>query len=443
MRLALLLAAALPACGQPEAPEPAPAKATAAAPAGAMCAEHGVLEAVCTKCNPKLAPVFQAKGDWCGEHGFPESICPLCHPERNGRPQAEVSNEEAPPDGTKVRLRSKETERLAGLRTAKAEERPGGARLAALATIAYDATRRAEVNARAAGVVRAIEADVGDRVEPGATLASVESADVGADQSRLRAAAERVRVARADYDRNEQLHRSGVSSQREVLAARQELEAARSEHAALRSALGMVGSSGGGRYAVTAPLGGTVIRRTVTVGQLVEAGAPLFEVADTSTMWARIEVPEPDIGEVAVGQSVTLALDALRGRTFEGRVASIATEVDSHTRTVAVRASIPNPDGVLRANMFANARIALGGTRPTVMVPRAAVQRAKGVPLVFVRTGDGEYEARRVKLGLAEADAVEVVEGVKPGEDVATDGSFLLKTETLKGSIGAGCCEAD
>jgi cobalt-zinc-cadmium efflux system membrane fusion protein len=57
---------------------------------GAMCKEHGVLEAVCTKCNPKLAPVFQAKGDWCAEHGFPESFCPVCHPERGGKPSLEV-----------------------------------------------------------------------------------------------------------------------------------------------------------------------------------------------------------------------------------------------------------------------------------------------------------------------------------------------------------------
>ena len=77
------------------------------------------------------------------------------------------------------------------------------------------------------------------------------------------------------------------------------------------------------------------------------------------------------------------------------------------------------------------------------MVPDAAVQRAKDVHLVFVRITAEEYETRRVELGIREGNLVEIRKGLHPGEDVVTTGSFLLKTETLKGSIGAGCCEAD
>jgi cobalt-zinc-cadmium efflux system membrane fusion protein len=440
-RRLLLLGALAAACGEPaEATAPPAPKAAAE---GAMCAEHGVLEAVCTKCNPALVPVFQAKGDWCEAHGFPESFCPICHPERGGRPAAAVTADDAPPDGTKVKLKDAETTRLAGIRTVQAASRPGGARLDAMATIVYDAARRAEVNARAPGVVREVRVEVGTRVEAGATLAVLESASVGADRSRLGAATTRVRVAQAEYDRTEDLQRAGVSSQKELLAARQELDAARSELAALRASLGMVGSTKGGGYAVTTPIAGTVTRRTASIGQHFDTGGTMFEVADTSTMWAEVEVPEQDIGPVAVGQPVTLVVDALRDRELTGRVESVATEVDPHTRTIDVRASVANPDGALRANMFARAHIALGGARPTVMVPRAAIQRAKDVPLVFVRVADDAFEARRVKLGLTEPEAVELVDGVKPGEVVVTEGSFLLKTETLRGSIGAGCCAGD
>jgi cobalt-zinc-cadmium efflux system membrane fusion protein len=91
--------------------------------------------------------------------------------------------------------------------------------------------------------------------------------------------------------------------------------------------------------------------------------------------------------------------------------------------------------------MFGRAEIALGGARPTVMVPRAAVQRVKHVALVFVRAADDVFETRRVELGIADGDLVEIAKGVAAGEPVVTEGSFLLKTETLKGSIGAGCCE--
>jgi cobalt-zinc-cadmium efflux system membrane fusion protein len=91
--------------------------AATAADAEGMCAEHGVLEVICTKCNPKLIPVFQAKGDWCAEHEFPESICPACHPERGGRPAMELATDEAPPNGLRVKLQSSEVARAVGIRT--------------------------------------------------------------------------------------------------------------------------------------------------------------------------------------------------------------------------------------------------------------------------------------------------------------------------------------
>src|SRR5687768_12853204 len=90
-----------------------------------MCAEHGVLEAICTKCHPTLIPVFQAKGDWCEEHGFPESVCPICHPERGGRPKTDVTivDDGAPADGTKVKLKDKALAARVRIETVKAESR--------------------------------------------------------------------------------------------------------------------------------------------------------------------------------------------------------------------------------------------------------------------------------------------------------------------------------
>ena len=102
---------------------------------------------------------------------------------------------------------------------------------------------------------------------------------------------------------------------------------------------------------------------------------------------------------------------------------------------------LANPDGALRANMFARARIALGDARRSVMIPRTAVQRVGATALVFVQLAPGDYETRRVTVGPGAGDLVEIVAGVAVGEQVVTTGSFLLKTETLKGSIGAGCCE--
>ena len=428
--------------GAPAKPE---GRVSPAAAEGGMCAEHGVLEAVCTRCKPRLIAVFQAKGDWCEEHGFPESFCPICHPERGGRPaEAAGASDGAPPDGTKVRFRTRAAATQAGIETVAAVARAGGARLETVAVIVYDATRRAEINARAPGLVRSLRVDVGAEVDAGAALATIESAQVGADRSRLTAASARVALAETTHQREVDLSAQGISSQRDVLAARQALEDARAEQAAARSALGIVGGGrGGSAYTLTTPIAGTVIHRSATIGRMVDGDEVLFEIVDTSAMWAELDVPERELQRVQPGQEVVIEVEGVAGKTFTGTIAYLAPEVDPTTRTARARVALANPDGVLRANMYGRAEIALGGARPTVMVPAAGVQRAKGAAIVFVKLADDEFEARRVETGLVEGDLVEIRDGVKAGELVATTGSFLLKTETLKGAIGAGCCDVE
>lgn len=412
---------------------------------GAFCEEHGVMEAVCTKCNPKLIPVFKAKGDWCDEHGFPESFCPTCNPAAGGKPVADVSSDEAPADGLKIRFKTKEAAAAAGIEVAEVDKRPGGARLSAIATVVYDATLHAEINARAPGVVKRLSVDVGSKVSEGDPLATIDSAAVGSERSRLRAADARVAIAETELEREEKLHGKGISSEREVFAARRELEEARATQAAARASLRMVGAGGGGAsaYVLRAPLGGVVTTRHATIGHMVGLDAVLFEIVDTRTMWVEIDVPEDRLVMVAAGQTAVISLDADPGREWRGAIDYVATAVDPRTRTATARVALDNPDGVLRANMYGTALIELADARPTVMVPRQALQRAGGVDLVFVRLARDVFEARRVKVGLREGETIEIREGVEPGEKVATRGSFLLKTETLKGSIGAGCCDVE
>jgi len=442
------LALSLAACGdRTESAPPAPAAgaAQAAVEAGAMCAEHGVLEAVCTKCNPALAVVFKAKGDWCPEHGFPESFCPICHPERGGRPLHDVASDGAPADGTKVRFKTKETARLAGIRVEKVGERQSQAEVVATALIVYDAAKVADVSARAAGVIRSIRADIGAAVREGAPLCTIESASVGADQSRLITARSRLRLAEANHARLSTLLEQGIAAQKDALLAAQELEAARAELSGAQAALGVVGglSEGASRYTLTAPISGVITQRNATIGRLVNTEKVLFEIVDTSSMWAEVDIPEAAVRHVALGASVSVGVDGLEGEEFSGALSYIAPAIDPQTRTVKGRVALANPAGSLRGNMFARARITMNGPRRAVVVPRAAVQRAKNAQLVFVRTAEDVFEARRVDVGAGDARVVEVSGRLAAGEEVATDGSFLLKTETLKGSIGAGCCDVE
>jgi cobalt-zinc-cadmium efflux system membrane fusion protein len=179
------------------------------------------------------------------------------------------------------------------------------------------------------------------------------------------------------------------------------------------------------------------------MGSAVEAGAPMFEIVDPSRLWAELAVQEADLADVRAGQSVAITLDGAGDRVIAGTIDYLAPSIDPDTRTTRARVALDNADHVLRANMYGTARIAVGGDRDVLVVPSAAVQRAKTVDVVFVQLAVDEYETRRVKVVRRQGEFVHLAKGVKVGEQVVTEGSFLLKTEILKDSIGAGCCDVE
>src|SRR5690606_26916419 len=141
-------------------------------------------------------------------------------------------------------------------------------------------------------------------------------------------------------------------------------------------------------------------------------------------------------------QHVTVQVDGADLPPLQGEITWIAAEVDPRTRTITARAEVPNPEGHLRANQFATARIETGTARAAVTVPRAAVQRVGDREVVFVRARPGVYQPRVVRR-YGDGDSVQVEGKIEDGEEVVTTGAVLLRTEIMPGSIGAGCCEVD
>ncbi len=426
---------------------PSTQEGTPAVPAASdpdLCPEHGVLEAVCTKCNPALIPVFQAKGDWCPEHGLPESFCPICSPEAGGRPPNKVlAGDDAPADGTTVHFETRSAADQAGLVLVAAERSDWVEGIEVVARVTWDATRVAAVSARTPGLVSAIRAEVGDPVRRGQTLAELRSAHLAGDRSRATAARSARDVAAAEVERKRELLAGGVASERDLLEAERALAAAEAELAAVDAELALAGRGEGDSALLTAPIAGIVTARHARVGQVVDGLQPLFELADPSRMWAELDVPERDLAVVRQGQRVQLRLEALPDTGVEGVITTISPAVDPATRTALARVELDNPDGLLRANLYGTATI-LGATADAVVVvPSAAVQRAGEAHIVFVREQVDSYIARRVRVLSRQGDRVRIAGGVQPGDPVVTTGSFLLKTETLKDSIGAGCCEVD
>jgi cobalt-zinc-cadmium efflux system membrane fusion protein len=292
--------------------------------------------------------------------------------------------------------------------------------------------------------VRRVEVDLGERVAKDAELFLLESAEVGELQGRLRAARERVEAATANLARQEELREPRIASARQVEQAREELEAAEAELRSIEVGLRIAGATGmdpEGSFRVRSPIAGVVVRRPATIGTFATGEISLATVADTSRMWALLEVREADAGALRLDQPVTVRVEGLTEHEFAGNITWIASEIDPRTRTVAARAEVDNPERLLRAEQFARATIRVGLAENALVVPRSAVQRLDGESVVFVRTGEGVYEPRVVSLGHAAEAVVEVTGAVRDGEAVVTEGAFLLKTELSRDSIGSGCCE--
>ncbi len=136
-----------------------------------------------------------------------------------------------------------------------------------------------------------------------------------------------------------------------------------------------------------------------------------------------------------------LRLEPLPGKTFTGKLTWIAAEVDEKTRMVRARAEVPNPDGVLKAKMFARARILVEGTETAVVVPTSALCALEGKPFVFVKLGDDLFEARAVTTGVKYGGRMEILEGLKAQEVVVVNHGFAIKSQWLSSRMGAGCAD--
>lgn len=179
-----------------------------------------------------------------------------------------------------------------------------------------------------------------------------------------------------------------------------------------------------------APRDGVVLERNAVEGMRAPAGETLFRLADISVIWVLADLPERELGNVELGQSVEVRPRGLPGRTFNGRVALIYPQLDLQTRTARVRIELPNPDGALLPGMYAEVEIAAKGGGPLVAVPNSAVIDSGTRQVVILDRGEGRFEPKEVKLGRRGGGFTEVREGVAEGDRVVVAANFLIDAES-------------
>jgi membrane fusion protein, heavy metal efflux system len=367
----------------------------------------------------------------CEEHGLPESECGICHPEKAATLK--------PGEGTKVRLPAADSAALVGVETAAATVGTVSGGIDCYADLAFNQNKLAQIAAPVGGIVQSVEADLGSKVEERQCVAKLWSAAIA------EAMAKAV-LTHQTLERERRLRAERVSSERDLQQAEAEHRAACQQARTLgfseEDIDRMAGKPNEPVYLeLRAPFGGEITERTAVRGALVEAGKPLFTVADRSMMWAMLNIPEAALGRVKLGQKVELKVSSLPGKTFTGKLTWIAAEVDEKSRMARARAEVPNPDGVLKAKMFARARILVGGAETAVVVPASAICALEGKPFVFVKLADDLFETRAVTTGIKYDGQLEIVEGLKAQEVVVVNHGFAIKSQWLSSRMGAGCAD--
>jgi multidrug efflux pump subunit AcrA (membrane-fusion protein) len=296
-----------------------------------------------------------------------------------------------------------------GITFARASERPITTSVRAVGMLKYAEPRQVYVNARVNGWVEKLYADyVGKSVTVGEPLLALYSPDL-------------------------------VSAQEEYLLARRLRDDTLAASARRRLALWDIApdqiDSLEARGAVArtltlrAPRSGEIVEKNVIEGQAVQAGTNLFLIADRSELWVDVAIFEQDAAAVRVATPATIIVDALPSRTFQGHVTFIYPQLDEKTRTLTARVEVANASGALRPGMFATAELSRAG-RHAVSVPLTAVLPTGTKDLVFLNRGDGRFVPREVRVGARGDSLVEIVQGLKRGDEVVASATYLLDSES-------------
>lgn len=371
-----------------------------------------------------------------------------------GQEEAEVAehdehgHDEHGEDGV-VELTPEAIERI-GLATETAARTTLAGRRTTTGTLGFDEERLAHVAPRVDGRLVRVPASLGSRVSADEVLAVVDSMELGEAKAAFLRARARHEVAQRRFEREESLHTDRISSEQEVLEAEAAAREAAADLAATRETLHLLGlpdraieglsweDPESSLVSVRAPFGGKVVAREATIGELVTPEDALFTLADLSQVWLWIDLYERDLAHVEMGDRVEVRLDAWPGQTFAGELAYIAAELDPESRTVRARVDLANPEQRLKPGMFARVALATGEKEPApvLAVPRTAVQRDGAGSIVFVRTAPGRFQRQEVEIGRVSGEYVEILGGLAEGDEVVTDGAFLLRSQASADQLG-------
>ena len=280
------------------------------------------------------------------------------------------------------------------------------------------------LSADLAGVVDKINFRSGAHVKAGQVLVTL---DARQERAQLASAEARRDLAKVNLDRARSLYETKAIAQSDLDLAMANFKTAEAAVAEVQASID--------RKTIRAPFAGTTGIRQVNPGQYLNSGDPVVPLQAMDAVYVDFTVPQQSLSAIRVGATVQATVEGSAKGVYHGRITAIDPVVSDATRNVSVQATFPNPSGQLRPGMFASVRAMVGKGEPTVALPTSAINYAPYGNSVFVveemKGPDGKpYKGVRqqfVKLGRSQGDQVAILDGVKPGQEIASSGVFKLR----------------
>jgi len=395
-----------------------------------------------------IVAILALAGFWFMRHAVgtkPVSRAPASSP-GGSKAQAVVRAEDAtvPSTDPEINLTADDLKK-AQIHTARVLRRATETTLRVPGIVKAGEYREVHVTPIADGIVRQVPVVLGDHVRSGQPLAVIFSSELAEAETQYLAYMAELEAEHKKLQRTQNLVRLGAASQQEE----EEVVATHKTHEAhVRAALEKLKLLGAGErqiaalsdagqidsnITVPAPIDGVVLARMANLGLVVSKTQELFTVADLSTVWVMGSLNEKDFASVHVGSAARITTPAYGGQVWNGRVTYIDPQVDPNSRTAQARIEVANPHERLRFQMYVDVEFTLQGSIGTT-VPEAAVQSIGDRQFVFlpIKDNEGSFTMRVVRLGPAANGYYAVLEGLKPDDEVVTEGSFILKAEGVR-----------
>ncbi len=376
--------------------------------------------------------------------------------------QDHSSGTESPAETVQISL---ESQKEVGIAVEPAAFRNLRDTLSATGTVNEDPLRVTHIRPLARGLIEKSYVRLGDRVSKGDPLVEYDNIELGiaigeylSAQAELQRSLTDLEVKRIILERGKEMLKVGAIARTNYDLREAEYKDAEAKSAGARAAIEKIEeqihrfgwtdldladlpAKRAAGHTMThsilkAPFSGIITSYHASIGETVEPSTELLAITDMSSLWVLADVFEKDLSHVQTGKAVRVRVASYPGKVFQGRITYVADIIEPKTRTAKVRCVVENNSGLLKLDMFATVEIPVDQASSVLAIPDSAIQQIEGRSFVFIRNSESEFLKREVQTGIASGGYTEVKSGIKAGDMVASQGSFVVKTAFLRNLIG-------